>query len=191
MNFGKLMVKSVILNKRCCFPKNRNDVSKDDEIFKLEDPDDYPEKAGSINEITPYENKLTQNNLDNTGPQNFDSNLGMNKIKENSKGKIEDKNFQLLKNLKEDKPVENSFDNSVLSNIKKNVDESATEFTTNRNITDEDIKNATTLLLQDEEGELLRNSSLRINAAGLLNGIRKSKDGIVFFGPPNQNVCQI
>ena len=32
------------------------------------------------------------------------------------------------------------------------------------------------------EGEILRNQKLIINAFGLINGARKSRDGIVFFG---------
>ncbi len=49
-------------------------------------------------------------------------------------------------------------------------------------ITDDDIKNAGTLQLEEVMGNLLSNNKLKINAAGLVNGLRKCRDGVAFFG---------
>ncbi len=53
---------------------------------------------------------------------------------------------------------------------------------TNRKISDEEIKNAAVLLLEELTGEVLKNNKLKINAAGLTTGLRKTKDGVAFFG---------
>lgn len=58
----------------------------------------------------------------------------------------------------------------------------------NRIITEQDIANAPVLMLEEIEGDILRNNKLVINAAGLLNGARKVKDGIVYFGTQSKNV---
>ncbi len=49
-------------------------------------------------------------------------------------------------------------------------------------ITDEDIKNAGVLQIEEIMGNLLNNNKLKINAAGLINSLRKGKDGVTFFG---------
>jgi hypothetical protein len=49
-------------------------------------------------------------------------------------------------------------------------------------ITEEDIKNAGTIQLEEIMGNLLSNNKLKLNAAGLINGLRKTKDGVAFFG---------
>ena len=38
------------------------------------------------------------------------------------------------------------------------------------------------MIIQEIEGEIFKNQKLIINAWGLTNGARKSRDGIVFFG---------
>lgn len=38
------------------------------------------------------------------------------------------------------------------------------------------------LIKQDLEGEILKNETLYINAAGLENGLRNKRDGYSFFG---------
>lgn len=49
-------------------------------------------------------------------------------------------------------------------------------------IMDNEIQGATKLILQDEEGEILWNKLLIIDASGLQTGLRKKRDGFTFFG---------
>lgn len=78
------------------------------------------------------------------------------------------------------------------SNINKmKVDDSTIDIiNSQRVITDEEIKNAPELIFEEVSGEMLKNNKLVINAAGLssTSGLRKAKDGLVFFGSSSKNV---
>jgi hypothetical protein len=50
-------------------------------------------------------------------------------------------------------------------------------------ILDSEIEQAKRLIVEDEEGDFLFNNLLVIDASGLTNGLRKQRDGHVFFGP--------
>jgi hypothetical protein len=50
-------------------------------------------------------------------------------------------------------------------------------------ILDSEIQQAKKLTVEDEEGSLLFNNLLVIDASGLVNSLRKTRDGHVFFGP--------
>jgi hypothetical protein len=54
-----------------------------------------------------------------------------------------------------------------------------------REFSDEDISQACTLFLEEESGDVLRNNKLKINAGGLIGGMRKMKDGVAIFGKMN------
>jgi hypothetical protein len=58
-------------------------------------------------------------------------------------------------------------------------------------ILDSEISQAKRLVVEDEEGDLLYNHYLVIDASGLLNGLRKKRDGYVFFGPTAEFVRKI
>ena len=51
-----------------------------------------------------------------------------------------------------------------------------------RSFNDYDVQFAPTVILEEIEGNILNNKLLLINAQGLVNGERKEKDGIAFFG---------
>jgi hypothetical protein len=53
---------------------------------------------------------------------------------------------------------------------------------TARYFNDEDVKHAPVLILEELSGNILRGQKLQLNAAGLVGGMRKAKDGIAFFG---------
>jgi hypothetical protein len=61
---------------------------------------------------------------------------------------------------------------------------------TNIVILDSEISQARKLLIEDEEGDLLFNHYLVIDASGLINGLRKKRDGYVFFGPTAEYVSK-
>jgi hypothetical protein len=73
--------------------------------------------------------------------------------------------------------------NTSIQKSNKNYEDSTLEgIGSARKISDEDIKNATTLLLEEVTGEVLKNNKLKINAGGLTTGLRKARDGVAFFG---------
>ena len=43
-------------------------------------------------------------------------------------------------------------------------------------------------ILQEIGGNILRNNKITINAAGMVNGMRKMRDGVAFFGKQLKNV---
>jgi len=51
-----------------------------------------------------------------------------------------------------------------------------------REFKEEDIKRAPVLILEDEEGDILQQKKLELNASGLIGANRKMKDGVTFFG---------
>jgi hypothetical protein len=55
-------------------------------------------------------------------------------------------------------------------------------------ILDSEIHQAKKLILEDEEGDMLKSNYLVIDASGLTNGLRKRRDGYVFFGPVSEYV---
>lgn len=82
--------------------------------------------------------------------------------------------------------------NTSITKSHKNYEDSTLEgLGSARKISDEDIKNAATLLLEEVTGEVLRNNKLKINAGGLMNGLRKAKDGVAFFGKVKNLFCII
>jgi hypothetical protein len=66
---------------------------------------------------------------------------------------------------------------------KNENDESSFMDLANRVISEEDAKKAPKLIIREIDGGIFSNQTLKINAMGLENGLRKTKDGIVFFGP--------
>lgn len=77
------------------------------------------------------------------------------------------------------------------SNHKTYEDSSLDFVNINRMITENEIKSAPELLIEEIEGDILKNNKLVINAAGMVNGARKAKDGIVYFGTKYKNVSLI
>jgi hypothetical protein len=72
--------------------------------------------------------------------------------------------------------------------FKTNEESSLDFFGLNRLISEADIKQNPTILMEELEGDILRNNKLLINAGGLTCGARKIKDGVSFFGPILKNV---
>ena len=53
-----------------------------------------------------------------------------------------------------------------------------------RKMTEDDVKNAPTLLVEEINGDLLNHQTIKINASGMING-RNANDGIVIFSLKN------
>ena len=116
-------------------------------------------------------------------------------IEENDEKNKEDKNIKDDKNnnviiekkvleLKENKKISSNI-NEVIKNVieeeKNEEDPLITYIASNRKISDEEIKNSSTLILEEIDGKLLNGKKIEINAGGMVNG-RNKKDGFTIFG---------
>jgi argonaute-like protein implicated in RNA metabolism and viral defense len=99
------------------------------------------------------------------------------------------KNYNTILNGKA-KNLDKNSRNSFKTNSKKN-EESNLDLNSHRIITDEEIKNAPEIFLEEVMGEMLKNNKLLINAAGLTTGLRKARDGLVFFGFSSKNLKNV
>ena len=116
-------------------------------------------------------------------------------IEENDEKNKEDKNINDDKNnnviiekkdveFKENKKIANNI-NDVIKNVieeEKNEEDPLINYiTSNRKISDEIIKNASTITLEEIDGKLLNGKKIEINAGGMVDG-RNKKDGFTIFG---------
>jgi len=76
-------------------------------------------------------------------------------------------------------------DNSKNLSLNLKDQEIIDSLNTGRRITEDEIKRAPVLLMEEFSGNLLRRSKLTINASGLTTGLRKTNDGVAFFGKVN------
>jgi hypothetical protein len=132
----------------------------------------YSNKDNKINAMTQMAEKR-DNQIEINTNLNMDNNKNYNTIL-NGKAKNLDKNSR----------------NSFKTNSKKN-EESNLDLNSHRIITDEEIKNAPEIFLEEVMGEMLKNNKLLINAAGLTTGLRKARDGLVFFGFSSKNLKNV
>lgn len=107
------------------------------------------------------ENKNNNKNESNKEGVNNDNNNIQNNIEEN----IKNNNNQEI--LEEEK---NNEDDPVLSHMNSNII-----------INDEEISKASTIILEEINGNLLNGRKIEINAAGMVGG-RNKKDGFTIFG---------
>jgi hypothetical protein len=116
-------------------------------------------------------------------------------IEENDEKNKEDKNINDDKNnnviiekkdaeFKENKIISNNI-NDVIKNVieeEKNEDDPLiTYITSNRKISEEEIKNSSKLIIEEIDGTLLNGKIIEINAGGMVDG-RNKKDGFTIFG---------
>ena len=119
----------------------------------------------------------------------FNEQIIASPINSNSKSNNQSNNHHF--NNQSSSQTNNNLNNSkhdlVLLILIKNDESSIVDFA-NRVISEEDVKKASKLLIEEIEGDIFQNNKLSINAMGLVNGQRKAKDGIIFFGPKLKKV---
>ena len=105
-----------------------------------------------------------------------------NEEKNESKGEI-NKNSE-----KENKEEENIEDNNNKDNNEKNIDLEPINknLTSNRRITNEEVKECSTLLLEEKDCDIFNKQIIKINASGMVGG-REVGDGIAIFGSNPNN----
>ena len=121
----------------------------------------------------------------------------------NIKNEINNNNINSINKINEnnniDKKEEENNEIKSQKNITKNINELAIEpkkveeeeknpedplisyITSNRKISDEEIKNSSKLILEEIEGNLFNEKKIEINAGGMIGG-RNKKDGFTIFG---------
>ena len=132
------------------------------------------------------ENKNEDNSKNNNTNQIIEENDEKNKEDkkiddgENDNIIIEKKDVE----FKENKKIANNI-NDVIKNVieeEKNEEDPLINYiTSNRKISDEIIKNASTITLEEIDGKLLNGKKIEINAGGMVDG-RNKKDGFTIFG---------
>ena len=84
-----------------------------------------------------------------------------------------------------------SFSNKEIRQIPSEIDKSVNSMdyiNINRKISDLEIESSPGLILEECEGDLLKNKKLSINAGGYIGGARMKKDGVTYFGIGMKNV---
>ena len=132
------------------------------------------------------ENKNEDNSKNNNTNQIIEENDEKNK---EDKKINDDKNNNIIiekkdAEFKENKKIANNI-NDVIKNVieeEKNEEDPLINYiTSNRKISDEIIKNASTITLEEIDGKLLNGKKIEINAGGMVDG-RNKKDGFTIFG---------
>ena len=132
------------------------------------------------------ENKNEDNSKNNNTNQIIEENDEKNK---EDKKISDDKNNNIIiekkdVEFKENKKIANNI-NDVIKNVieeEKNEEDPLINYiTSNRKISDEIIKNASTITLEEIDGKLLNGKKIEINAGGMVDG-RNKKDGFTIFG---------
>jgi hypothetical protein len=153
-----------------------------------------------------YESNQKQKDKDNIHKNEDNANINNIKnisINENEEKNKEDKNKNIIneknnndviiKNIND--YIENNHKqdnlNDIIQNIiekeKKEEDPLITYIASNRKISEEEIKNASKLIIEEIDGTLLNGKIIEINAGGMVNG-RNKKDGFTIFGQnPEKN----
>ena len=147
-----------------------------------------------------YESNQKQKDKDNIHKNEDNANINNIKnisINENEEKNKEDKNKNIIKEKNNnDVIIKNINDyiennhkqdnlNDIIQNIiekeKKEEDPLITYIASNRKISEEEIKNASKLIIEEIDGTLLNGKIIEINAGGMVNG-RNKKDGFTIFG---------
>ena len=131
------------------------------------------EDNSNINNININENeeknKEDKNQINNGGNEN-----------NNNENIIEKKNVENIENNHKHHNI-NDIINNVIEEEKNEEDPLITYITSNRKISDEEIKNESKLILEEIDGTLLNGKKIKINAGGMVDG-RNKKDGFTIFG---------
>jgi len=150
---------------QCCFPRKDENEKKVGNDIEVEGKEEILYKKKSDDDKS---SSITKNSLI--------SQMNTTKFAQNNKESDVQFDFKSITS------------NVIFQKGDKSSDESSLDFLGSaRKIDDDDIKFAPVLYIEEIEGEILKNQSLTINATGLVNGQRKMKDGVAFFGNKLKN----
>ena len=129
------------------------------------------------------EEKINNSNINNNDNINNDikeNNDVNNIINENSNIVIESNEIKSQKSISKN-INELSKKSNIVEEEKNPEDPLISYITSNRKISDEEIKNSSKLILEEIEGNLFSEKKIEINAGGMVGG-RNKKDGFTIFG---------
>ena len=130
-----------------------------------------------------HEDKIINSNINNNDNINNDfkdNNIINNIINENSHIVIENNENKSQKSISKN-IIELSKKSNIVEEEKNPEDPLISYITSNRKISDEEIKNSSKLILEEIEGNLFKEKKIEINAGGMVGG-RNKKDGFTIFG---------
>ena len=130
--------------------------------------------------------KKEENNNENNNPPENDDNKNDEDKKENNQNEEnkeekkeevekEEDNNEDKKSNKENNKENNNIENKEIEQVNNIIIDS------NRKITNTDIKNSSTLILEEKECNIFNGEKIKINALGMIGG-RGVGDGVAIFG---------
>ena len=168
---------------------------------------DSKEKTKNIKEKNSKENEIKniinnssiqesneKNGEDKINVMNLNNNINNNNINSNINqinniNKIVNENSNIILENNENKSQKSipkivnevPKNNNIVEEEKNQEDPLISFITSNRKISDEEIKNSSKLILEEMEGNLFKEKKIEINAGGMVGG-RNKKDGFTIFG---------
>ena len=142
--------------------------SKESQKNKEINNDNKNEEISKINDA---------NNDENDEKNKEDKNINNEK---NNNIIIEKKNVDNKEYIKKEENI-NDIIKNVIEEEKNEEDPLITYITSNRKISEEEIKNGPKLILEEIDGNLFNGKKIEINAGGMVEG-RNKKDGFTIFG---------
>ena len=121
----------------------------------------------------------------NEQKNNEENKIKLEKIEENEQKKNdneEKKPEEKIEKIEEKKVEEKKIEEKKEEEKKENPPEKKNS----KEITEEEIKNSPIIILEEEIPKLFNGKKIEINASGMIDG-RNKKDGVVIFGPKNEN----
>ncbi len=197
--------------------QNNRDMKTEEENTIMKKLKEEPLSASGLNIKEPQSSNLITNDVEKKKGgvrfEEYTTNFGGSKIemKETKNQAPTDKRKMVHMDTHFGKPSNQAQNNNTSTNTSNNVskqsgnsqsnensnvnysskhndEEIAETLNTNRRITDNEIKKAPQILLEELSGEFLKNNKLKINAAGLTTGLRKARDGVAFFGKNKKEI---
>ena len=156
--------------------------------------DELPDEEKDKNIINSKENKLSIKNINEVNIENKNishkNSISKNNVTEKNNNIIENKNINENDNIIENNKLNetNNNNNQIDKNeeLKKEEDPVLLLINSNRKIDENEIKNSTKIIIEEEGGNLLKGCKIEINACGMLGG-RGKNDGFAIFGQKLKN----
>ena len=164
-----------------------NNSHQEEGIFKSKERNkDKNKENKNKNEEIPKNNNSNRNYDENDEKNKEDIKININNNKiiiENND--VNDVDVNNKEYIKKGDNIEDIIKN-VIEEEKKEEDPLVTYIASNRKISEQEIKNAPKLFLEEMDGTLFNGKTIEINAGGMING-RNKKDGFTIFGQKKNN----
>ena len=161
-----------------------NNSHQEEGIFKSKERNkDKNKENKNKNEEIPKNNNSNRNNDENEEKNKEDIKININNNKiiiESNDVDVNNKEY-----IKKGDNIDDIIKN-VIEEEKNEEDPLVTYIASNRKISEQEIKKAPKLFLEEMDGTLFNGKTIEINAGGMING-RNKKDGFTIFGQKKNN----